>query len=49
MGLDREEERKAQDSAEQRDRVTEVPRWWKSGSTDTKDVRSDKKILIETE
>lgn len=37
-------ERKAHGSAEQRDRVTEEPWWWKRGSTDTNDVKSDKKL-----
>lgn len=43
--LDREGWRKARDSADQRDRVTEEPWWWKSGRKDTNDVRTDKKCL----
>lgn len=39
-------ERKAHDSAEQRNRVTQEPWWWKSGGTDTNNARGDKKILI---
>lgn len=43
--LDRGWKRKAHDSAEQRDGVTEGPwRWWKIGSTDTNNVRSDKNV-----
>lgn len=45
MWLDRGWKRKAHDSAEQRDGVTEEPwRWWESGSTDTNKVRSDKNL-----